>query len=56
MQNQTAEKNVSKSDSSKRHHSIDTPPTPPNQDQQQNGAVKPPFDGPEGGKGRRHKK
>lgn len=49
MQNPTAEKNVSESSSSKRHHSIDTPPTPPNQDQQQNVSPKPPFDGPGGG-------
>jgi hypothetical protein len=56
MQDKTVEKNVSEPDSSKRHHSIDTPPTPPNQDQQQNGAVRPPFDGPGGGVGHKDKK
>jgi hypothetical protein len=56
MQDQTGEKKVSKSDSSKRHHPIETTPTPPNPDPPVDGTVRPPYDGPGGGKGHHKKK
>jgi hypothetical protein len=56
MQGQTDEKKVSKSDSSKRHHPIETAPTPPNPDPPVDGTVRPPYGGPGGGKGHHKKK
>ncbi|HEV7506954.1 MAG TPA: hypothetical protein VGS07_18835 [Thermoanaerobaculia bacterium] len=56
MQGQDHEKKVSETGSSKRGHPIETAATPPNPDPPAGGAVRPPYGGPEGGKGHHDKK
>ena len=56
MQGQGHEQNGSESEYGKRHHPIENPPSPPNPDPPVNGAARPPYGGPEGGKGHHDKK
>jgi hypothetical protein len=56
MQDQGNEEKASESNYGKRHHSIDTPPSPPNTDPPAGGDARPPYGGPDGGKEHKNKK